>query len=69
MKEIDWRIRAIIDRTNLSKSFQARLHNMEINIPKTVTQSPAKVETTIDQDNAITQAFEAAKARKTNGKR
>lgn len=66
MREIDWRIRYILERKNLSMKFDAQLHGMEIKIPKHHDVEP--VETTKEQDMAIQQAFNARKA-KQNGKR
>lgn len=68
MREIDWVIRAIVDRNNLDKSFHAKLHNMEINIPKTMPKEASKTKITEDQEKAMERAYREAKARKASGK-
>lgn len=65
MKEIDWRVRSILERKNLSMKFDAQIHGMEIKVPVT---DVGPVETTKEQDLAIQQAFNARKANR-NGNR
>lgn len=68
MREVDWRLRTIIDRSNLERVFTAKIHGVELNIPKVIKESKGEVKVTKDQEQAMEQAFKAAKIRKANGR-
>jgi len=62
MKEIDWRIRKIINRENMEKKFNAKLHGMDLKIPK--IEKEKEIELSPKQENALSEAIERAKLRK-----
>lgn len=61
MREIDWRVNAIVTRQNLERRFNASLHDKEIKAPR-----PAKVkrlEVSDEKALAMEQARKMAKTR------
>lgn len=64
MREVDWRIKAIINRTNLSNKFEALLHDKEMKIPDVKKKKEEPIQVSKEQENAMAKAIEAAKQRK-----
>lgn len=68
MKEVDWRVKNIIDRKNLDATFEAKIHGVEIKAPKTSSDAnDEEMKVTPEQQQAMDEAIEAAIAR--NSKR
>jgi len=62
MREVEWRVRSIIDRKNLEKSFHAKLSGFDISIPRLKEE---KVQEFSDKEEvAMQEAIERAKQRK-----
>lgn len=64
MREVDWRLRAMLNRKNLEKSFTALLHDKEIKIPKLNQEDNKPIKVSKEQEVAMEQAIEQAIARK-----
>jgi len=65
MKEVDWRIKSILDRRNMRMELEASLHGKTIKSKRLTEVVPMKIDK--DKDNMIKKAHEAAIARKKNG--
>lgn len=63
MREIDWRIKAIIDRKNLDATFEAKIHGMELKMPK-VSEEVEEIKVSDKQQKAMDEAIKQAMARK-----
>lgn len=64
MREIDWRLRAILDRKNLEKSFEALVHDKEMKVKSLKREKIEPVKLTEAQERAMELAIEQAKERK-----
>lgn len=72
MREVDWRIRSILDRRNMSMKYEAALHGKEIKAPQH-TKKKEKVEVKLDEKQlkALEKAQKEAqeRLRKRHGRR
>lgn len=64
MREVDWRIRSIVDRSNLERVFTAQLHGCEVDAPKVKKETKKMTEINNNQEKAMEAAIKQAKIRK-----
>lgn len=64
MREVDWRLRAILNRNNLEKAFDAQVHDKELKLPRVKKEKNVEIKVTKEQEDAMAKAIEAAKLRK-----
>lgn len=68
MREVDWRIRSIVDRNNHRNKFNAILHDKEIKTGRVSKDDRKKTGLTEAQENAMDKVIEEKMAREANGK-
>ena len=63
MKEVDWRLKSIMDRRNLDMRFQASIHGVEVKTPRFETENAEPIKIDDKQEEALKRAQQEAESR------